>query len=340
VGSQLRQGMLTLDVSGLCPAARVGGDVSATNEGTKGMMKRIFFFLLLLAAASLVLLLLATLFNYWFALADSLSHFRVHFCLTIILAAVCFAALRAWRMFGALVLFFAIGAGSIYPAWPMLSPHAQLSHPLKLIQFNTLFNNPTPDRSLAWLKSEAPDFLMMQEVSKQNMVIFDGMAEMMPYGIVCRFATVGGVAVRSKFPLTGQYCAEGQGMTWARAAVSGKEVTFASVHLHWPYPFKQWRQLDGLKADFKAMPRPVILTGDFNAAAWSEAAARVAAATDTRVVSGLRMTLRMGPRPIGPVAFLPIDQVLMPDDVVVGEIGVGPAVGSDHLPVVVVFELR
>jgi endonuclease/exonuclease/phosphatase (EEP) superfamily protein YafD len=303
-------------------------------------MKRLLFILIALAAVSVALLLLVSLFNSWFPLADSLSHFRVHYCLVLLLVGVCFAVLRAWRWFGAVVLCVLIGIGSIYPAWPLLSPRAELSHPLKLIQFNTLFNNPTPDRSLTWLKSEAPDFLMMQEVSKKTIVIYDSMAETMPYGIICKFATVGGVAVRSKYPLTQQYCAEGQGMTWARAYVNGKEITFASVHLHWPYPFKQWRQLAQLENEFKAMPRPVILTGDFNAAAWSEAAGHVAAATDTEVVPGLRFTLRMGPRPIGPVAFLPIDQVLMPEGAVAGNIDVGPAVGSDHLPVVVEFEVK
>jgi endonuclease/exonuclease/phosphatase (EEP) superfamily protein YafD len=303
-------------------------------------MKRFLFILTALAALPIALLLFASLLNAWFPLADSLSHFRVHYCLVLLLVAVCFAVLRAWRWFGAVVLCVLIGIGSIYPAWPLLSRRAELSHPLKLIQFNTLFNNPTPDRSLAWLKSEAPDFLMMQEVSQKTIAIYDGMAETMPYGIVCKFATVGGVAVRSKFPLVAQYCSEGRGMTWMRVNVNGKEVTFASVHLHWPYPFKQWRQLAQLENEFKAMPRPVILTGDFNAAAWSEAARRVGAATDTVVVPGLRFTLRMGPRPIGPVAFLPIDQVLMPEGVRIGSIDVGPAVGSDHLPVVVEFEVR
>ena len=95
-----------------------------------------------------------------------------------------------------------------------------------------------------------------------------------------------------------------------------------------------------MQESLKAIPRPVVVAGDFNAAAWSEAVSKVVATSDTRVVPGLRFTLRMGPRPIGPIAFMPIDHVMMPDGFIVGDIAVGPALGSDHLPVVVVFEVK
>jgi endonuclease/exonuclease/phosphatase (EEP) superfamily protein YafD len=279
--------------------------------------------------------------NHWLALADSVSHFRVHICLALVAICLIAFALRAWNIAATAVLAVSVGTFSIYPAWPLSSPHESLTKPLKLIQFNTLFNNPTPERSLLWIKTESPDFVMLQEVSQSNArTIYDGLAETMPYGLICKFATVGGVAVRSKFPMLNQGCTAGQGLVWLLAEIDGKKMSFASAHLHWPYPFQQWRQIERLQAALKGIPRPVILTGDFNAAAWSETAQRVAAATDTHVVSGLRFTLRMGPRPIGPIPFLPIDQVLVPNEVTVGDIHLGPAIGSDHLPVVTVFELR
>jgi endonuclease/exonuclease/phosphatase (EEP) superfamily protein YafD len=286
-------------------------------------------------------LLCVSLFNRWSALADSLSHFRVHFIVGLVALCAIFTTCKKWRLAICAAMMSIIGAYSIYPNLPLLSPHENSTKPLKLIQFNTLFNNPTPERSLAWIKDEAPDFVMLQEVSQKNaLAIYEGLAVTLPYGVLCKFATVGGVAVRSKYPMIDQGCSEGQGMTWLRTDINGKQVSFASVHLHWPYPFRQWRQLDRLDVDLKAIPRPVILTGDFNAAAWSEAAQRVATATETHVVPGLRFTLRMGPRPIGPIPFLPIDQVLMPDDVKVGDISLGPPIGSDHLAVVTTFEFK
>jgi endonuclease/exonuclease/phosphatase (EEP) superfamily protein YafD len=264
----------------------------------------------------------------------------MHFVVLLAFAAIGFLVLRSPMMSGALTVLALIGALSIYPAWPFLSPHDALTKPLKLIQFNTLFSNPTPERSLEWIKAQAPDFVLMQEVSSRTMAIYDGLAKDLPHGAFCKFATVGGVAVRSKHPLVDQNCIQGEGLLWVRVDVNGKHISFASLHLHWPYPFKQWRQIASLENVFKSIPRPVVLTGDFNAAPWSEAVSRVAAATDTQVVKGFRLTLRMGKGPISPLPFLPIDHVLLPEGTAVGETWVGPAVGSDHLPVLTVFELK
>ncbi len=303
-------------------------------------MKRILYIALSLVALPLTVAMLASLFSAWFPLSDSLSHFRAHMFAALFILSVGFAFLKSRKLAVATAFCAAIAALSVYPAWPFLSPHTQLSHPMKLIQFNTLFSNPVPDRSLAWIKSEQPDFVMLQEVSSKTLAIYDGLVETMPYGAFCKFAPVGGVAVRSKFPLVNQGCVEKQGLVWMRADVNGTQISFASVHLHWPWPFKQAKQIEWMQESLNAIPRPVVLTGDFNAAAWSEAVSKVATASDTRVVPGLRFTLRMGPRPIGPIAFMPIDHVMMPDGFVVGDIAVGPALGSDHLPVVVMFEVR
>jgi endonuclease/exonuclease/phosphatase (EEP) superfamily protein YafD len=64
---------------------------------------------------------------------------------------------------------------------------------------------------------------------------------------------------------------------------------------------------------------------------------KVADATNTKVVPGLRLTLRMGPPPLGPIAFLPIDHILIPEGFHVHTIERGPVIGSDHHPVVANF---
>lgn len=304
------------------------------------MMRRISLLGLSLVALLLMCALLISLFSSWSPMADSISHFSAHMFAALVILAVGFTLLKARRMTGVVACGAIVAALSIYPAWPFLSPYAQLTQPLKLIQFNTLFSNPNPDHSLAWIKGEQPDIVMLQEVSLKTLAVYDGLAEALPYGVLCKFAPVGGVAVRSKFPLIGQGCVEKQGLVWMRADVNGKQISFASIHLHWPWPFKQASQIEWMRESLQAIPRPVVVAGDFNAAARSEAVNRVATASNAGVVPGLRFTLRMGPRPIGPVAFIPIDHVMMPDSFVVGDVKVGPALGSDHLPVVVMFEVK
>jgi endonuclease/exonuclease/phosphatase (EEP) superfamily protein YafD len=308
-------------------------------------MKRLFVFLVVVASTPAALLLIASLANAHFALADSLSHFRAHYVALLVLSLAAALVLRAKRLTLVMVAAITAGLSSMYPAWPGLSPiisHPQTARPghVKLIQFNTLFKNPSVDVSAQWLLAQSPDFVVMQEVSSTTITIYDQLARDLPYGAFCKFATVGGVAVRSKHPVTAQFCREKQGFVWVQVNVDGKAVTLASLHLHWPYPYGQWEQLQALNADFRAMPRPVVLAGDFNAAPWSEAVARVADATETTPVPGLRLTLRMGAGGVGPMPFLPIDHILLPTAVDAAAISVGPPIGSDHLPVVAEFTLR
>jgi endonuclease/exonuclease/phosphatase (EEP) superfamily protein YafD len=303
-------------------------------------MKRAIFILLILALVVITAALGASLLNTWFPLSDSLAHFRAHYIALLSAIGVGFLLLQSWRSLGLTIAVAAIGALSIYPAWPFLSPQAALAKPLKLIQFNTLFNNSTPERSLDWIKAQAPDFVMMQEVSSKTMAIYDGLAEDLPYGAFCKFQTVGGVAVRSKFPVVDQGCVEGEGLVWVRADVNGQDVSIASLHLHWPYPFKQWKQIARLENTLRSIPRPLVVAGDFNAAPWSQAVSRIVQATDTQIVPAFRLTLRMGKGPISPLPFLPIDHVLLPEGTAVGETWVGPSIGSDHLPVVTLFEVK
>jgi endonuclease/exonuclease/phosphatase (EEP) superfamily protein YafD len=226
---------------------------------------------------------------------------------------------------------------SLQPALPFYELPRRTNASLKLIQLNTLFNNPTIDRSLQWIRAEKPDFVMLQEVSNKTRAIYDGLAAELPFGTICKFATVGGVAVRSRHPMKSDACKESLGFAWIQVDVNGKALTLASLHLHWPYPFRQRQQLQSLAASFKAMPRPVLLTGDFNAAPWSAATQLVAQQTGTTIVPGLRFTLRMGAFGFGPIPFLPIDHVLVPADVRAHSIKLGPPIGSDHLPVIVEF---
>lgn len=220
--------------------------------------------------------------------------------------------------------------------WPKVYT-LPIGRDVRLVQFNSLFNNPKPDFSANWILEQNPDIVTLQEVSKQSRLIIDTLQPKLPYAVVCRFATVGGVAVVSRFPIVQNSCVEGQGLVWIQVSIQGKLLTVASLHLHWPWPYRQWQQLERLQIAFAGMPKPILLAGDFNAAPWSGAIQKVASATDTKVVPGIRLTLRMGPPPLGPIAFVPIDHILIPTGFHVRSIKRGPPIGSDHHPLVADF---
>ena len=141
-------------------------------------------------------------------------------------------------------------------------------------------------------------------------------------------------AVLSRFPKVAEKCLSRLGLVWMTVNIDGKTLTVASLHLHWPYPYGQWQQIEDLRREFAAMPRPVLIAGDFNAAPWSESVRRIAEATSTQPLPGLRLSLRMGSAGIGPYLMLPIDHILAPAGTSIGSIKLGPPIGSDHLPIV------
>lgn len=291
----------------------------------------------LLLRLVILVLLLAIGFGFldrWSAVADSFSHFRLHFLGLLILAAFGLLVFRAWRwVLPVFLLAPVIWLQAVLLEWPEIYTLPE-GHNIRLVQFNSLFKNPKPDFSADWILQQKPDLVTLQEISKQSGVIIDALKPQLPYSVVCKFASVGGVAVVSRYPIVQSGCSEGQGLVWIQVSIEGKLLTVASLHLHWPWPYGQWQHIKRLKPALEDMPKPILLAGDFNAAPWSGAVQKIAVATDTKAVPGLRLTLRMGPPPLGPVAFLPIDHILISEKTHVRSIKRGPAIGSDHHPVV------
>jgi endonuclease/exonuclease/phosphatase (EEP) superfamily protein YafD len=290
------------------------------------------------SAVAAFLGLLFGFLNSLFSLADSISHFRFHVSLALLVISVVLALLRSFRFAFATLVAAAAGVAMMYPALPFMGGNENENDGIKFIQFNTLFNNPRIPRSVEWLTEQSPDILALEEVSSKTIAIHDAMALQMPSHVFCKFAGVGGVAVLSKFPKFNEKCIEKTGLVWMQIDMNGKPVTVAALHLHWPYPYGQWKQLANLRDEFEAMPRPVILAGDFNATPWSEALKRMQVMTGTQIVPGFRLTLRKGFPLVGVVPFLPIDHFLIDPSLTVKGIWVGPQIGSDHLPIVSILK--
>jgi endonuclease/exonuclease/phosphatase (EEP) superfamily protein YafD len=279
------------------------------------------------------------LLNSFHPLADSASHFRLHLTTLMAVAMIAFLLAMAWRWASIALLATVLGIAGLWRGLPSTVTVQSSAPEIRMVQFNTLFKNPKPEVSTQWINDQTPDIVTLQEVSTNTMAIFDKLSVQMRSSVTCKFAGIGGVAILSKFPKVAEKCIEGQGLVWMQVMAHGKPVTVASLHLHWPYPYRQWQQIDNLKAEFKAMPRPVVLAGDFNAAPWSEAVRRVTEATSTELKSGTRFTLRMGAYGFGPYAVLPIDHVLFDASATDISVNVGPPIGSDHLALFARFRM-
>jgi endonuclease/exonuclease/phosphatase (EEP) superfamily protein YafD len=136
---------------------------------------------------------------------------------------------------------------------------------------------------------------------------------------------------------------------------NGRALGIAVTHLAWPFmepadatllatatpaaPTLQFPDVPRLSQSFQAanlaahiagMPDDLILIGDFNSASWS--AAQKAFRGATRLDNQGRL-LRTWPTWAWSILRLPIDHVFVRGKPQVTKIGLGPNVGSDHLPV-------
>lgn len=288
-----------------------------------------------LAAAGILLGFLSP----WIDAADSLGHFRFHATAVLLLLSAALAWQRYWRRAALGLVVSAIGMAGMVPAlpvwWKAEAPAAATG--INMVQFNLSFRNSTPQAVADYIRAADADIVTLQEVTNKTARVMEILAKDYPAQVRCRYVRVGAVAVLSRLPMAAgeaKGCVDGQGMTWIRVMVGGQKLTVASLHLHWPWPFKQHRQIGNLEKYLRNIPRPVLLAGDFNAAPWSHAVQRVAMAADASVAPGLRFSFDIELNDWAPPLPIPIDHILLPGDITPLDVRLGPELGSDHRPVI------
>ncbi|MGB3386929.1 MAG: endonuclease/exonuclease/phosphatase family protein [Pseudaminobacter sp.] len=306
----------------------------------------------LAALAAVILLslpLLAGFFGRLHPAFDSFAHFRIHLAVLMALTAL---LLIGSRLFLEGVVAIALATGAIATTTksidlPLLgSTRAQASagQPVyRLLQLNLLHNNPEPNRVLSLIGRIRPDVITLNEVSAMWAGKLELLQAAYPYRILCPFPNgVWGVAILSSRPFVRDAeakCYDRGSLAIAPIDFGGRAVDVATLHLGWPWPFHQPRQIAALAAPLASLSDTALLAGDMNATPWSAAVSRVAE------LGGLELMRSVGPTwqsrwmpQFMQAAGLPIDQVFQ-RGVTIHNARTLEAVGSDHLPVLVEFSL-
>ncbi len=308
------------------------------------MFGKIFRAAVSIAAAFTGFLILFSFSAPWFPMADSVAHFRFHLTAVMLLAAILLAVARDWRSVGLAAVVSVAGIAGMAPAFPdWRGAGADGGAPaITVVQLNLSFRNATPDAVADFIRGEQADIVTLQEVTGRTGRVIDILAKDYPFRVLCPAGRVGGQAILSRLPTApgaSDGCVKGGSMAWMRVMAGGQPVSIASLHLNWPYPFGQERQIGRLEGHLKDLPRPVLLAGDFNAAPWSHAVDRIAQATDTAVAGGLRFSFDIRFNSWAPPIAVPIDHILLPEGLVPREVKLGPGPGSDHLSIIARFSL-
>ena len=260
----------------------------------------------------------------WFAPGDSLSVGRMHLVLGLFLLAGLMFAGRA-RIFAkwtaGLTLIAALQTG-----WVGFGPSGAAG-PIVVYQKNLLFLNSRHPEIIADIEASGADFVTLQEVAERNFPVLEGLRASYPHQHYCPFAGVGGVAILSRRPFVGgtPECGDKDGLAVAQVVVPGGPLWLAALHLHWPWPYGQARQVERVLPRLEALGGRVILGGDFNMQPWGSPVLRIAGAVGGHRLKGYWETF---PR-FRMIVPLIIDHVIVPEGAT-GTIERRPLAGSDH----------
>ncbi len=221
---------------------------------------------------------------------------------------------------------------------------AKSASTLRVIQFNLWAENHDPEGTAAWLLKQNADVVITEESGGRSWPVLRALKKVYPYHIACRAKYGCDTRIYSRWPIVAEhgFYEDGEGLigAWATLRHPRGDFTVVGNHFVWPIPAGQWQaQSRTLARKLKPFPKDtLIVTGDFNSTPWSWSLRRQDKALGlerrTRALaswpSGAFSRLAKAPFPI-----LPIDQVYAGKAWKTVKVERGPALGSDHRPVVV-----
>lgn len=309
----------------------------------KRLCARLLPWLALAVSAAFVLGLFGA--RHW--LLDLLAHWRVQYA---VLLAGC--ALGLWllrrrrRALLALLAALAVTATLLPHAGGPL-PAAQATAPVfRFATFNVRIGNPQAQAIGDWLERSAADVVALQEVeSPQALQPLAAALPSYPHGRA-QYGRWSDVAIFSRWPIlradTIELSPGGARALQLTLDWKGRPVTVVGVHLHWPMGARNSAQrnaaLRALAELAQATPGPLLIGGDFNITPWSpvfDAALRASTLADCARGQGL---LTSWPT-FFPPAAIRIDHCLASAHWRVLRVTSGPALGSDHRPMLNDLEL-
>ncbi|WEX07706.1 endonuclease/exonuclease/phosphatase family protein [Chelativorans sp. AA-79] len=284
---------------------------------------------------------------------DSFAHLRAHLAVLLAVLSLPLLFFASWRAHGLLALALAVAAFTSVLDVPLLQRlsggPAEASPPdvarYRLLQLNLRYDNSSPKEVLSLIGRSQPDVITLEEVSamwRRELALIE---KAYPHSLFCSRPGVGGVAILSRRPFlhpSRAECFNKGALAIATVSFGGTAVDIAAIHLGWPWPFEQSRQLTHVTPTLKRkMGATAILAGDLNAVSWSAAAEQLAAAGGLTRLRHIGPTWLAQPLPnrLRRVAGLPIDNIFVKGRIAVVATRRLDDAGSDHLPVLLEFDV-
>jgi endonuclease/exonuclease/phosphatase (EEP) superfamily protein YafD len=287
----------------------------------------------------------------WFYPVELFSHFQVQYLVAAVVCAVVLAGLGRWRWCIAAAGCALVAATAVGPFQSSLggggaahaTPGPEGDETLRLLLANVLVGNRQHDRVLDLVAEADADVLVFQEVNDRWMEALAELEGDYPYTVGMARQDAFGIVVFSRLPLQDAECRSlgeaGRPSTVMDLTLDGTPVTIVATHPRHPLSPRSFAQrndqLGAVGALARDRTRPLILIGDLNVTMWSPWSRRLCAGAQlTNARRGFGV-MPSWPTFLPPIMRLPIDHCLVSDELVVTGCRLGPAIGSDHRPLIV-----
>ncbi|MET1414256.1 endonuclease/exonuclease/phosphatase family protein [Roseibium sp. HPY-6] len=178
----------------------------------------------------------------------------------------------------------------------------------------------------------------LQEVSDHNRRFMAKLFDHYSFSVFCRFRPRQDVAILTSLPtiVGSEFCLPEGGLAGVKAILpDDRRVWIVSLHLEWPFPYRQYQQSKQVSEWISKLDDPVIIAGDFNMVPWGESVREISRAAGNKILGKTRNSFKFGAW----LLPLPLDNVLVPKGTE-GSVETRPYMGSDHLGLLVRMDVR
>ena len=297
------------------------------------------------AAALTVLLSVVTLLPVEHHALQLFTHFRLQYLGASILLLVLLAAWREPRHAVALFLVALVNASFVLP-WYFDEPPGADGTEIKVILANVLDSNDDPAPLLSLIETERPDLVFLLEISPRWASDLPVLGESFTHSVVEPRDGRFGIAMYSMLPVTAAATVDSSPLGFptivATLEVGGQSLQVVGTHPMVPVGSQNYdarnMQLDAVARLLQKTGGPRLLVGDLNATIWDRQYGSLENRTWLRNVRQGFGLLPTWPT-FMPPAMIPIDHMLVSDEIGVKDVRTGPPIGSDHLPLIATITL-
>ena len=285
-------------------------------------------------------------FGKYFYIFELLSHFKLQYLLLFLLSIGFFSLfyrhqrVKKWLVMS--IIGFILNASVIFPIYLPEKIITRIdSKQFSLLLSNVLTSNQSKQKLITLIRQQQADFVIALEVdthweNELKMIYSD-----YPYQSVIPRNDNFGIALYSKYPLENiqslDFAKNGIPSISATVKLEGKEIEIIATH---PFPpfnkaftLEQKLHFQALGKYIKGSENPVVVAGDLNTTVWSSAYKQLIA------LSNLKNTRQgFGIIPswsVNSILQLPLDHVLISQQIQTVSIEAMESIDSDHAPIYV-----